>query len=87
MIKSEGALTVARLVEEQHTAVRPAHRTRACEPEPPPISAATELVWCGATKGGTVISGASGASKPATECTAVTSRDRQFGSYGELTVR
>ena len=42
-------------------------------PEPPPISAASELVWCGAMNGGAVISGVSGASRPATECTAVTS--------------
>ena len=36
-------------------------------PEPPPTSAATLEVWCGATNGGLVISGASPVSSPATE--------------------
>ena len=44
--------------------------------------AAADAVWCGSTNGGTVTSGAPGASMPATECTAVTSSASAADSGG-----
>src|ERR1044072_3544807 len=51
-------------------------------PTPPPTRAGPDVEWCGATKGATVMSGASGDSKPATECTAVTDRDCSIDRLG-----
>lgn len=51
-------------------------------PEPPPTSAATLDVWCGATNGGSVINGRRAVKRPATECTAVTSSASSWRSGG-----
>ena len=51
-------------------------------PEPPPTSAATLDVWCGATNGGRVISGVLPDRRPATEWIAVTSSDSPSDSGG-----
>ena len=52
--------------------------------EPPPMTAATDAVWCGARNGGTVTSGRPGGSRPATEWMRVTSSASAGGNRGRM---
>ena len=49
---------------------------------PPPMSPPAEIVWCGARKGRSVLTGWAPSSSPATEWTRVTSRDSASASGG-----
>ena len=50
---------------------------------PPPTIAGNVALWCGLRSGGRRSSGAPGASRPATECTALTSRASSSSSAGQ----
>ena len=53
-------------------------------PLPPPTMAALVAVWCGAQKGGSVTSGRSGRSAPATEWIVLTSSAAAGSSTGMI---
>ena len=61
------------LVEEEHAVVREADLARAAATAPPPTSATSEIVWCGARNGRSVTRPDAAGSRPATEWIDVTS--------------
>ena len=77
------AIELRHLVEEQHAVVREANFAGARE-LPPPTSATSEIVWCGARNGRSASRPIPGGSRPQTEWMAVHSSDSSKVSGGRM---